>query len=107
MNHLKELPEGTTWPHLLEAIERDVIKDLRSYASSRQGDVSRGAETPELAALIVDKYCEGLVKALFIAGFDSRVRAEGDRLVREIDPEFDMHKKARWAARPASLVLTA
>lgn len=103
MQHLKDMPPGAIWPHLLEAIERDVMADIRQYAQSRANDVARGAETPELAALLVDKYCEGMAKALYIAGFDSAVRAEGDRLAREIDPEFDAHREARWAARPASL----
>jgi hypothetical protein len=103
MNHLKDLPAGTIWPHLLDAIEHDVIQDIRMYAQDRATDVARGAETPELAALLVDKYCEGMTKALHIAGLESAVRAEGDRLVREIDPDFDAHRKSRWAARPASL----
>ncbi|MGH9159618.1 MAG: hypothetical protein ACRD2X_06490 [Vicinamibacteraceae bacterium] len=98
MNHLKELPPGTIWPHLLEAIERDVIEEIRLYAQGRARDVARGAETPELAALLVDKYCQGMAKALHIAGVDSAVRAEGERLVREIDPEFDAHRESRWAA---------
>jgi hypothetical protein len=107
MTHLKDLPQGTIWPHLLESIERDVLEDIRSYASSRQNDVARGAESSELAALLVDKYCDGVAKALLIVGIDSQVRSEGDRLVRQIDPEFDAHRKARWAAKPAALALTA
>ena len=104
MDVLKDLPPGTIWSYLLEAIEWQVLEDLRSYARSRQRDVARGAETPDLAALIVDKYCEGLAKALRIAGIDSTVRREGDRLCREIDPDFDAHREARWAARPCTLV---
>lgn len=103
MNHLKELPTGTIWPHLVDAIERDVIRDARLYAQGRANDVARGAEPPELAALLVDKYGEGTARALQIAGLDSAVRAEGDCLVREIDPEFEAHRQARWAARPALL----
>ena len=103
MNHLKDLPPGTIWPHLFDAIERDVIADIRSYAESRRNDVNRGAETPELAAVMVDKYAGGLSKALHIAGIDSRVRAEADKLVHEIDSEFDKHRLDQWAARPAML----
>lgn len=103
MKILKDLPPGTIWPHLLDAVERTVLADLRSYAQSRQNDVDRGAETADLAALLLDKYCEGLATALHIAGIDSTVRDEGDRLCREIDPEFDAHRTARWAARPCSL----
>jgi hypothetical protein len=51
----------------------------------------------------VDEYCEGMASALRIAGLDSVVRAVGDRLVREIDPQFEAHLRARWAARSLSL----
>lgn len=105
MRHLKDLPAGTVWPHLLEAVERDVLANIRGYADSRKGDVARGAETAALAALLVDKYCDGMAKALDIAGLDSEVCAEGDRLVREIDPDFDEHRRARWAGRPAALAI--
>jgi hypothetical protein len=74
MQILKDLPPGTIWPHLLEAIEVNVLSDLRSYAQSKQNDVERGADTPDLAALLVDKYCEGLAVALRIAGIDSSLR---------------------------------
>ena len=107
MDHLKELSPGTIWPHLLEAIERDVIEDVRMYAQRRAKDVTRGAETAELAALLVDKYCAGMASAMRIAGLDSVVRAEGDRLVREMDQEFEAHQEARWPARLASLNLIA
>jgi hypothetical protein len=103
MSHLKKLSPGTVWPHLLEAIERDVIQDIRRYAQGHVKDVMRGAETPELAALLVDNYCEGMASALRIAGLDSVVRAVGDRLVHEIDPQFEAHLEARWAARSLSL----
>jgi len=107
MQHLNELPDGTIWPHLLTAIERDVLTDLHGYVESRLHDVARGAETAELAAVLVDKYCDGLAKALRIAGLESSVRAEGDRLVRVIDPDFENHRKSRWAARPAALSMGA
>lgn len=104
MNHLKDLPSDTIWPHLLEAIERDVIADIQSYAESRRNNVNRGAETSELAAVIIDKYAEGLSKALQIVGIDSSVRVVADKLVHEIDPGFNEHRRARWAGRPAALI---
>lgn len=103
MNHLKELSPGTIRPDLLEAIERDVIEDIRLYARSRATNVMWGAETPELAAVLIDKYCQGMASALYIVGLDSVVRVVGDRLVREMDPQFEAHLLARQAARPASL----
>ena len=88
---------------MLEAIEREILTNLQQYAEGRRNDVARGAETHELAALLVDKYCEGLSNALYIVGLNSAVRSEGDRLVKDIDPDFDTHRQARWAARPARI----
>jgi hypothetical protein len=103
MQALKDLPPGTIWPHLLESIERQVLAEIDAYAAGRKSDVARGAETPALAALLVDKYGAGLAKALRIAGIDSQVQQATDRLAREIDPDFDLHRDARWNARPAGL----
>ena len=107
MGVLKDLPPGTIWPQLLEAIERQVIGEIQGYAESRRNDVARGAETAELAALMVEKYGQGMARALHIAGLDSQLHRELDRLVRDIDPAYEQNKKARWAARPAGLVTTA
>lgn len=41
-----------------------------------------------------------MARALDIVGIDSRAQAVTDKLVREIDPDFVMHRQARWAARP-------
>jgi len=103
MNILKELPAGSIPSYLLESIHQQAAAEVESYAASRRNDVARGAETAELAAILVDKYGAGLAKALAIAGIDSTVQSMTDRLVREIDPEFDTHRKARWASRPAGL----
>lgn len=107
MNILKDLPSGTIPSFLLESIDQQVVAEVESYAASRRKDVARDAETAELAATLVDKYGSGLAKALAIAGIDSAVQAATDRLVREIDEEFDAHREARWAARPAGLSRTA
>ena len=104
---MKELPPGTSWPHLLDAIERQVVGEIHGYARSRRNDVARGAETAELAALMVEKYGQGMARALHIAGLDSEVHRLLDGLVRVIDPEYEQNKKARWAAGPAGLVTTA
>lgn len=103
MQHLKELPSGTIWPHLIEAIKSDAIADLRSYAQSRKNDVARNAETPALAALLVEKYAAGMAKALTIVGIDAEIFELADQLVRDIDPDFEGHQKSRWQARPADI----
>ena len=94
--------------NVLPALQERIVAELRSYAASRNKDVLRGAETPELAALLVEKYGEGLVKALHIAEdlLDvpaSRLRTEVDRLVLEIDPNAEENRERRWASRPAGV----
>ena len=106
MQILKDLPPGSIWPHLLISIEHHMLGEIEAYAASRKNDIARGAETPELAALFVEKYGAGLAKALQIAGIDSQVQRATDRLVREIDTDFDANRKARWGARPAGLTLS-
>ena len=106
MQRLKELPPGTIWPHLIEAIQHDAAAEIESYAASRRNDVARRAETAELAAVMVDKYASGMAKALQIVGVDADVQVIADRLVREIDPEFEVHQRVRWAARPATIPMS-
>ncbi|VWC40305.1 hypothetical protein BLA23254_06914 [Burkholderia lata] len=40
-----------------------LIDEIQNYAAGRRSDVARGAETPAFAALMVEKYGEGLAKA--------------------------------------------
>jgi hypothetical protein len=85
-------------------LARGLLRELKSYAVGRKKDVARGAETPELAALLLDKYAWGVASALKLLEFPARnFTAEADRLVLEIDPDFAENRKKRWAARPASL----
>jgi hypothetical protein len=104
MPNLKDLPANTIWPHLLDAIHDDLEKEIHDYAHARQADVARNAETATLAAVLVDKYAAGMAKALDIVGVDSSVMQIADALVREIDPNFEAHREARWKARPADLL---
>ena len=48
---------------------------VRDYARQRAKDVARGAETPRLAALLVQKYGKGVVDALAVV-FDSARSAD-------------------------------
>ncbi|HBQ6954514.1 TPA: hypothetical protein L8O79_001759 [Klebsiella pneumoniae] len=71
-------------------------------------DVARGAETPRLAALLVQKYGKGVVDALAVV-FDSArsadpVMAVVDEEVSRIDPLWQEHNRERWAGRPADVV---
>lgn len=107
MNYLKEMPAGTIWPHLIDAIQREARADIQRHAQTRMECVARGAETPELAATLFSKYAEGMAAALSIVGIDSNLQATTDQLVHEIDPDFAATTRARWAARPARLAFTS
>lgn len=95
----------------MELHER-LLADLHRYAAGRRKDIDRGAETRELAGLLVEKYGYGLARALEICGdvLGSQVQslfAETDKVVLEIDPDAVRHRARRWDARPAGLDLPA
>jgi hypothetical protein len=85
-----------------------MIAELERYASGRKSDVARGAETPALASLMVEKFGYGLVKAAEMLGLadTSLLTAAVDRLVVEIDPQYRKHQQYRWDSRPAGLSIT-
>lgn len=89
-----------------EQAKQAVLAKLADYAESRKRDVQRGAETPELAGLLVQKYGYGLVDA-FVVIFDDTLPcptySDVDAAVVSINPDwFDTDRK-RWAGRPAAL----
>jgi hypothetical protein len=86
---------------------KTLIEEIQRYADNRLSDVARGAQTPALAGLMVEKFGEGIAKAvhlLGVEGFDELER-EIDRLVREIDPQYPTHLQYRFEARPAGLAI--
>jgi hypothetical protein len=84
-----------------------LIEEIQRYAGNRVHNVARGAETPALAALMVEKFGEGLMKAAYLLGGDccNDLKREIDRLVREIDPQYPTHVQYRFEARPAGLAI--
>lgn len=83
-----------------------VIEEIRRYADERKSDVARGVETPALAALMVEKFGEGMGKLLSaIASLDGSFMKEVDKLVHEIDPDYSKHRQSRLDARPAGLAI--
>ncbi|QBE66463.1 hypothetical protein [Pseudoduganella lutea] len=94
----------------MDALQERVLAELRRYAANRLKDVARGAETRELAGLLVEKYGYGLAKALAIAGELAGVPApdlgrEIERVVLEVDPDAVEHRSRRWDAASAGLSL--
>lgn len=89
------------------AIER-LVQQVKEYAAGRAKDVARGAETPRLAALLVQKYGRGVVDAVATV-FDSPRAADPvarvvDDEAAKIDPLWREHDRERWAGRPADVV---
>ncbi len=84
-----------------------LVEELQRYAGNRLNDVSRGAETPALAALMVEKFGEGLAKAAYFLEVEStgELDREIGRLVRQIDPQYPKHLQYRFEARPAGLAI--
>lgn len=89
------------------AIER-LVRQVKDYASGRAKDVARGAETPRLAALLMQQYGRGLVDAVS-AIYDTPRAADPisnvvDEETAKIDPLWREHDRERWAGRPADVV---
>jgi hypothetical protein len=88
------------------AVEK-LVMEIREYARGRASDVARGAETPQLAALMLQKYGLGVVRAVGII-FESPRAADPvmsvlDEETVKIDPEWRQHDRQRWESRPADL----
>ncbi len=84
----------------------DILRKLADYAQGRKSDVARGAETPHLAALLLQKYGYGLCDAfgeVFGRGELGPTYADVDHAVEEIDPDWRENGKKRWAGRPADI----
>lgn len=89
------------------AVER-LVQQVKDYANGRTKDVARGAETPRLAAVLVQKYGRGVTDAVATI-FDSPRAADPilkavDEETAKIDPLWREHDKDRWAGRPADVV---
>jgi hypothetical protein len=82
-----------------------MIAEVEQYAAGRKSDIDRGAETPALAGLMVEKYGYGLMKAADLLGLADAplLTAAVDRLVAGIDPQFRKHQQNRWNSHPAGL----
>lgn len=94
----------------MDELQERVLAELRRYAANRLKDVARGAETRELAGLLVEKYGYGLAKALAVsrelAGLPAADLARDiEAVVLQVDPDAVEHRRNRWDAAPAGLAL--
>ena len=89
-------------------VVRLLVREIRDYAGSRANDIARGAETPHLAALLLQKYGLGVAKAVEVVFESPRVAdpiiAALDEETNRIDPDWKEHNRERWAARPADVL---
>lgn len=85
-----------------------LVRQVRDYAGGRANDVARGAETPRLAALLLQKYGRGVADAVATI-YDSPRAADAiyqalDEETARIDPDWREHDRERWAGRPADVL---
>ncbi|ACK98573.1 MULTISPECIES: hypothetical protein [Bacillus cereus group] len=84
-----------------------LIKKIREYANGRRNDVARGAETPRLAALLLQKYGIGMIDAVSTIYESPRVADDIFKVLdletAKIDPNWIEHNKERWKAKPADI----
>jgi hypothetical protein len=90
-------------------VER-LVRQVRQYAGGRAKDVERGAETPRLAALLVQKYGRGVADAAAVLLGNPRSADAIFRVVDEetarIDPMWREHDRERWSWKPADVPQT-
>ena len=85
-----------------------LVNRVREYARQRASDVTRGAETPRLAAVLLQKYGCGVADAVSTI-FDNARAADPisqvlDEETAKIDPDWREHNRERWEGRPADIV---
>ncbi|RRJ54961.1 hypothetical protein EHV15_35930 [Paenibacillus oralis] len=87
-------------------IDRLVLK-VKEYADGRARDVARGAETPRLAALLLQKYGSGVIDTVSLILDTPRAADPISKILDEetarIDPQWREHDRERWLGRPADL----
>src|SRR3546814_16379568 len=87
------------------AAEGKLTALVTDYARSRAVAVSRGEETPGLAALLVGRYGRGIYDAAdVLLGRPAAQRTVEipDREVMAIDPQWRRPAPDRWRERPAA-----
>lgn len=84
----------------------EILAVIREYAAARAKDVARGAETPALAGLLVQKFGLGAAELSRCLGkfrMADRICMIVDEEVSKIDPDWRSHARERWNMRPADV----
>lgn len=83
-------------------------RELADYASGRKAEVDKGRETPEFAALLVQKFGNGMLAVLKhladVEDTPSVGALDVDEAVASINPEWAAADQRRWAANRVGLV---
>lgn len=95
--------------HLLSAAtEERLVQQAKDYALGHFKDVARGAETPRLSALLIQKYGRGMADAVATICDNPRAADTIGKVVDEetanLDPIWREHDRERWAGRPADII---
>lgn len=92
--------------HLLALCRREIAE----YAAGRKAEVDKGRETPEFAALLVQKYGYGMIKTLeLLARSEDSANHDGDfarcvdNAVASINPDWAATDRQRWAAKQVGI----
>jgi hypothetical protein len=73
----------------IEEIKETLTQKLNEYAESRKRNVENKLESPAYAAILVEKYADGLCEAVRLLVFDQwHFNLESEVLCKEIDPEY-------------------
>ncbi|PJC87726.1 hypothetical protein CSW98_00940 [Vibrio sp. HA2012] len=70
---------------------KQLLNSLRQYAQARLYDVKKRGESPEFAALLIEKYTDGMLTAMKILGLDAymtAIRTEAQSLCMNIWPKY-------------------
>lgn len=105
MPDLRDLPSSPELDAVTHSIEADCRREIREYIHLRTKQVKQGKESRRFAALLLDKYGQGMSRTLHIAGIPSSVQHDIDRAVRELDPDFEANQSRRWVQSDVDLTL--
>ncbi|AVT09667.1 hypothetical protein [Paracidovorax avenae] len=88
-------------------VVESLVRQVEEYAAGKFSDVARGAETPRLAGLLMQKYGRGVVDAAAIIFGSPRaadpISAAVDEATSALDPEWRVHDLERWAGTPSDI----
>ncbi|MCA6369147.1 MAG: hypothetical protein IM631_05160 [Cytophagales bacterium] len=90
----------------IQGIEDVLKQDIKEYAAYRKRNVESGIESKIYAAILVEKYAEGLSKAVKLLFFDQdRFGLFVDDLCYGIDPEYKLNLTKRNSGNGYSSVV--